>query len=76
MAKIKLKVAGSPQIATFSEGTSITVENIAELVQRQRQIDNYEYTYSIFLNGVMVDEPLKRLRDGDEVILIPIAAGG
>lgn len=54
----------------------MNAENILEIVQRQRSLDNYEYNYSIFLNGVSVDDESKSLHDGDEVILVPIAAGG
>lgn len=76
MAKIKLRVVGSPKIAGFSKGVTVNAENISEIVRHQRQLDNYEYDYSVFLNGVKVNDEWKSLRDGDEVTLIPITSGG
>lgn len=76
MAKIKLKVVGSPKVAGLLEGDTINADNISEIVQHQQYIDNYAYDYLIFLNSVAVDDKLKSLRDGDEVILVPVVAGG
>ena len=76
MAKIKLKIIGSPQIAASTKGDTINAKNVLEILQHQRRLTNYEYDYSIFLNGARVDDESQILRDGDEVILIPILSGG
>ena len=76
MAKVKLKIIGSFKLAGLSEGDIVNVENILEIIQRQRLLNNYNYDYTIFLNGVSVEDESKSLRDGDEVVLVPIVAGG
>jgi ATP sulfurylase len=76
MARVKLKVVGSPKVARLLEGDMINAENISEIVRRQRLLDNYEYAYLIILNGTNTNDELKSLHDGDEVILVPIATGG
>ena len=76
MAKIKLKIIGSPQITASTKGDTINAKNVLEILQHQRRLTNYEYDYSIFLNGARVDDESQILRDGDEVILIPILSGG
>jgi molybdopterin converting factor small subunit len=76
MGRVKLKVVGSPKVAGLLEGDTIDAENVSEIVRRQRLLDNYEYAYLIFLNGASTNDELKSLRDGDEVILVPIATGG
>ena len=76
MAKIKLKVVVSQTVEGLKKGEPINAENVSEIVSSQRRFDNYEYDYQVFLNGVKVDDDSKRLKDGDEVILISIAGGG
>jgi molybdopterin converting factor small subunit len=76
MARIKLKVVGSTKVAGLLEGDTIDAENLLEIVQRQRLLDNYEFDYFVFLNGTSSNDELKSLNDGDEVILVPIATGG
>jgi molybdopterin converting factor small subunit len=75
-ARVKLKVVGSPKVAGLLEGDTINAENVSEIVRRQRRLDNYEYTYLVILNGTNTNDQLKSLHDGDEVILVPIVAGG
>jgi molybdopterin converting factor small subunit len=75
-ARVKLKVVGSTKVAGLLEGDTINAENVSEIVRRQRRLDNYEYTYLIILNGTNTNDQLKSLHDGDEVILVPIVAGG
>jgi molybdopterin converting factor small subunit len=76
MARIKLKVVGSTKVAILLEGDTINAENLLQIVQRQRLLDNYEFGYFVFLNGKSASDGSKGLNDGDEVILIPIATGG
>jgi molybdopterin converting factor small subunit len=76
MARIKLKVVGSLKVAGLLEGDTINAENVLEIVRRQRLLDNYEYAYLVLVNGTSTNDELKRLHDGDEVTLVPIATGG
>jgi molybdopterin converting factor small subunit len=76
MARVKLKVVGSPKKAGLLEGDTINAENALEVVRRQRQLDNYEYDYLVYLNGARTNDELKSLHDGDEVVLVPIVTGG
>lgn len=76
MARINLKVAGSPKVANLVDGDTIDAENILELTRRQRLLDNYEYDYFVFVNGIRTNDELKGLQNGDEVVLVPIATGG
>ena len=76
MAKIKLKIAGSPKVANLVEGDKLDTDNISEIIRRQKLLDNYEYDYLIFINGVRVDNKSKSLHDGDEVLFVPFVVGG
>ena len=77
MAKIRLKIRGLPKTAGFLEEDTVNVENIMEIIQRiESRYPRDYYTFAIFLNGVSVDDESKSLRDGDEVILVPIMSGG
>ena len=76
MARIKLKVVGSLKVAVLLEGDTVDAENVFEIVRRQRLLDNYEYAYLVLVNGTSTNDELKRLHDGDEVTLVPIATGG
>ncbi|MCJ7769992.1 MoaD/ThiS family protein [Candidatus Bathyarchaeota archaeon] len=78
MAKIKLKILGSLQRADIAKEDTLNVENISEIIQRieSRYPQDYYFTYDIFLNGISVADKSKNLRDGDEVVIVPIMSGG
>ena len=71
-----MKVVGSIKVAGLLEGEIINAETVLEIVQHQRRLDNYEWDYAVFINGVSVGDEMKNLSDYDEVILVPIAIGG
>ena len=79
MAKVKLKIRGLSQTVNNLKEDTINVENIWEIIQRiESKYPRDYYTFAIFLNGISVREndESKSLRDGDEVVLVPIFSGG
>lgn len=77
MAKIKLKVIGLPQSAEVTKEDTMNVENIWGIIQRiESKYPSDYYTLNIFLNGISVNDKLKNLHDGDEVVIVPIMSGG
>jgi len=76
MVKVKLKVVGSLKVSGLVEGELVNAENVLEIVQHQKLLDDYRFNYTIFLNGVNLDNESKQLYEGDEVILVPIMSGG
>lgn len=77
MAEIKLRIVGFPQRANIIQENTMNAENIREIVQHieSRYPPDY-YSFAIILNGISADDQSKRLRDGDEVVIIPIMSGG
>ena len=79
MAKVKLKIRVLSQTVDNLKEDTINAENIWEIIQRiESKYPRDYYTFAIFLNGVSVREndESKSLRDGDDVVLIPIFSGG
>jgi molybdopterin converting factor small subunit len=77
MAKIKLKIIGLPQRVETTGEDTIDAENLWDvlLCVESKYPQDY-YSLNIFLNGVSVDDKSKSLRDGDDVVIIPIMSGG
>jgi len=77
VAEIKLKIVGFPQRADVLQESTINVESIWEIIQHiESAYPRDYYTFAIFLNGISVDDKSKNLRDGDEVVVVPVMSGG
>ena len=68
---------GLSERADISKEDTIDVENIREIIQRlELEYPQDYYSYNIFVNGITLDEKSRNLRDGDEVVIVPILSGG
>ena len=77
MAEIKLRIVGFPQKTDILQESVINAENMREIIQHiESKYPPDYYTFTIFLNGISADDKSKNLRDGDEVVVVPIMSGG
>ena len=77
MAEVKLKIVGFPQKTDILQESVINAENMREIIQHiESKYPPDYYTFTIFLNGISADDKSKNLRDGDEVVVVPIMSGG
>ena len=77
MAKITLRIIGLPMTQDALEESSIDARNMRDVIRQiEYRYPRDYYTYIILLNGARIEDESLDLREGDQVVVVPVMSGG